>query len=164
MGSNIFLCVLLLAATSNLSSLADFSLTCSLPAPTCPACTVVNCECEGADLEGSLTWNISSTESGPCEILYAFLNSAGTIRGDCDTITTNASSVIRNNMLSLFNSSLSVTLMEDTTTVSCKNITGHSIQHILHFQVSTNYLEHGNKCFNIMDTRKARSSAQGCIQ
>ena len=59
MGSNIFLCVLLLAVTSNLSSLADFSLTCSPPVPTCPG-TVVNCECEG--VVGSLTWNITSTE------------------------------------------------------------------------------------------------------
>ena len=130
MGSNIFLCVLLLAATSNMSSLADFSLTCSPPAPTCPG-TVVNCECEGA--EGLLIWTISSTESGHCEVLYSVSNSAGTITGDCSNITTNVSSVIRNNMLSLFNSSLSVTLMEDITTVSCKNITSHSIQHVLYF-------------------------------
>ena len=130
MRSNIFLCVLLLAATSNLSSLADFSLTCSPPVPTCPG-TVVNCECEGA--VGSLTWTISSTESGPCEILYSVSNSAGTITGDCINITANASSVTRNSNLALFNSSLGVTLMEDTTTVSCKNITSHSIQRILHY-------------------------------
>ena len=133
MGSNIFFCVLLLAVTSNLSSLADFSLTCSPPAPTCPG-TIVNCECEGA--EGLLIWTISSTEGGPCEILYSASNSAEparTITGDCNNITTNASSMTRNNMLSVFNSSLSVTLMEDTATVSCKNITSHSIQHVLHF-------------------------------
>ena len=137
MGSNIFLCVLLLAVTSNLSSLADFSLTCSPPVPTCPG-TVVNCECEGA--VGSLTWNITTVEgaSTSCIISYIGIESKKPLEDNCNAVTAADVSRTIQRELFVFNSSLSINLTGGIMTVSCEDNIGDSMKDHLHLASRSN--------------------------
>ena len=111
-------------------SLADLRLSCHPLTPTCPG-TVVNCQCNGA--AGSVTWRISSERSS-CRIEY--YDPMNTQRpdntdGNCGAVTTDVSTEsVASNPLFLFNSNLSINLMESVT-VSCGDTTSNQIQHPL---------------------------------